>query len=103
MTGARCSIEGCTRETQKYNGWWICSVHWRKHVPPRSLRRRTYNRYFRTAKLHGWRYKGRDGKRERLDWRFERFWMHIIRAINLAEKEGAIDMAKINTMFGWDE
>jgi len=81
-------------------------VHWRRHCPPRSLRRRTYHRFFRLAKIHGWGWKGRDGRRARLDWRFEEFWTSLIRAANAVERGDEMDMTeieKINNLFGLGE
>ena len=96
----RCSIDGCTKtHTSKHDHGgaeeWICSVHWRRHCPPRSLRRRTYHRFFRIAKRHGWS--------ERLADQYWRFWDLLLRLANKAEKSDAIDMSKINKLFGWDQ
>ena len=100
----RCSIEGCEAQTARDVGSaWICSTHWRRHCPPRSLRRRAYHRFFRQAKAHGWGYKGRQGKSARLDWRYWRFWDLLVRVANAAEKSDKLDMTEINAMFGWTD
>jgi hypothetical protein len=99
----RCAIEGCTAQTGRYETTWICSTHWRKHCPPRSRRRRAYHAFFRTAKKHGWGYKGPRRNKPRLDWRFHQFWDALVRLANLAEKNGRLDETEINRMFGWTD
>lgn len=91
------------RETRKYPALWICGTHWRRHCPPRSLRRRTYHRFFRLAKLHGWGWKGDNNRHPRLDWRFDQFFANLIRIANAAEEAQQIDMTEINKLFGWTE
>ena len=75
LTRNPCAIEGCTRSRER-NGdapsldKWLCSEHWRRFVPARSLRRRTYHAFFRRAKRHGWD--------DDLKERFWRFWALLI-------------------------
>lgn len=103
----RCAINGCTAETaQDVGSAWICSTHWRRHCPPRSLRRRTYHRFFREAKKHGWDYNGPKGTSQELRWRYWKFWEMLVRLANAAEARAdfeAAEINKINTMFGWND
>lgn len=95
---AKCSIEGCNRSTKREGGgpWeWICSVHWRRHCPPRSRRRRAYLAFFRKAKRQGWD--------QMLDEQYWRFWDTLVRVANAAESAGTIDTSQINKMFGWND
>jgi hypothetical protein len=53
-----CAIQGCTKSREFKNGcWddatWVCGIHWREVCPPRSALRRTYLRFFRTARKLG--------------------------------------------------
>lgn len=90
----RCSIDGCEAHTERDVGSdWICSTHWRRHCPPRSLRRRAYHRFHRDAKRHGW-----TEKRVAQYWRF---WDTLVRAANAVKKTDKLDMTEINAMFGW--
>jgi hypothetical protein len=90
-----CSIEGCHRSTARKTSVWICGTHWKRHCPPRSLRRRTYHRYFARAKRHGWTPEIERG--------FWRFWELLVRLANAAEKRDAFDMTEINKLFGWTD
>lgn len=110
MTGSvtlTCCISGCQRiKTGVEGGQWICSIHWRRHCPPRSLRRRTYHRFFREAKRHGWDWRGADGQSSPLEAKFWRFWDALVRVANVAEASDqfeAAEVARINQMFGWTD
>jgi hypothetical protein len=102
-----CVIEGCTKHTaadgQLADNQWFCIEHWRRYVPARSLRRRTYNTYFRQAKRYGWNYRGKRGRSPRLDWRFRRFWQALVDAARRRSTEGHVDHTAINRLFGWEE
>jgi hypothetical protein len=95
-----CAIEGCqrTRKTpddgRLATDQWICSEHWRRYVPPRSLARRTYHAHFRQAKRHGW-----TDERERKFWRF---WDTLVASARRRATEGHVDEATINQLFGWN-
>lgn len=93
-----CVIEGCTRTTARSgplrNDQWICSIHWRAYVPPRSALRRAYHRFFRIAKREGWTPE--------LRRRFWRFWDGIVARVRRMSTEGTIDEKAIAEMFGWD-
>jgi hypothetical protein len=92
----RCSIDGCDAQTGRDVGSaWICSTHWRRHCPPRSLRRRAYHRFYRKAKQHGWT--------DKLRMQYWRFWEMLVRLANAAEKTDKLDMTEINAMFGWTD
>jgi hypothetical protein len=92
-----CAIEGCRRSTEaRYlaNDRWLCPEHWRRFVPPRSLRRRAYNAFFRKAKRFGWSPE--------LNAQFWRFWFSLVKSARRRSVEGSIDKASIDRMFGWD-
>ena len=91
----KCAIDGCSRSCKRGPWEWVCSVHWRRYCPPRSLRRRAYLAFFRKAKRHGWT--------ERLTAQHWRFWDTLTRAANAAESAGSIDIAEINKLFGWTD
>ena len=92
----RCAINGCDRSTGRTGTTdWICSVHWKRHCPPRSLRRRAYHRFFAKAKRHGWS--------DELNAQFWRFWDLLVRLANEAEGRAAFDMSEVNKMFGWTD
>lgn len=96
----KCAIEGCATSTKRESGSaeWLCPVHWRRHCPPRSLRRRVYHRFFRDAKKLGWT--------ERRTAQFWRFWDTLVRIANAAEAQDAFEAAevkRINEMFGWTD
>ncbi len=91
-----CAIRGCQRtKAGVQDGGWICEVHWRRHCPPRSLRRRVYHRFFRDAKRHGWT--------ERRTAQFYRFWDTLVRIANAAEARDEFDMTEVNKLFGWTD
>ena len=105
-----CAIEGCTKTTARPKlcgpddgKSWLCGVHWRIGVLPRSKLRRHYHRYFAIAKRHGW--QARIGKRchpHRVY--FWRFWLRIVLPAARARcEEGRIDVEEIHKMFGWDQ
>lgn len=108
-----CVIEGCARtraaplraDGSPYlaNNQDFCSEHWRRYVPPGSALRRAYLRFFREAKRYGWGHKGRRGKAARLDWRFRKFWLGLVKAARRRSAEGFIDEAEINRIMGWGE
>jgi hypothetical protein len=90
----RCLIEGCSRSTGRDVGSrWICGPHWRIGCPPGSPERRTYNRFFRIARKHGWS--------DQLLDRFWRFWAALEKRAQ-RRCAGDVDVAEINKMFGWD-
>jgi hypothetical protein len=99
-----CAIEGCTK-TRAANGqlhdgtWWLCSDHWRMACPPHSALRRTYLRFFRTAKKLGLSQSERWP--EALENRYWRFWSALV-ARARRKAAGDVDMAEIGKMFGWD-
>lgn len=98
LNRTKCSIDGCTRSCKRDDGrpWeWICSVHWRRYCPPRSLRRRTYLAFFRRARKYGWN--------DKLAKQYWRFWDTLVRGANRLEALGYPDMKEINKMFGWTE
>lgn len=101
--GARCSIEGCIRETSRPTQVWICSVHWKRYCPPHSRRRRAYLSFFRQAKRHGWHWRGPTGRGPTLDARFWQFWSALVRLANTVEKGDRFDMTEVNKLFGWDD
>jgi hypothetical protein len=94
----KCAVDGCSR-TRKRTGQgyqeWLCPVHWKRHCPPRSLRRRCYHRFFRDAKRHGWT--------EQRAAQFWRFWDTLCRLANQAAASNAFDTTEINKLFGWNE
>lgn len=103
-----CAIEGCTRSTpapenselpdaegRLRNDQWICGIHWKRYVPPRSARRRAYNAFFRRAKREGWH--------PQLNRKFWRFWNTLIIAARRRGAEGYVDEATIKRLFGWEE
>ena len=96
-----CAIEGCSRSTEAKHGLhggdgWFCGEHWRIVCPPHSAVRRTYNRFWRIGKKHGWD--------ETLHRRFWRFWDALVRRGRAQfEDTGSIDIAEIHRMFGWDD
>lgn len=102
-----CAIEGCTRtraapENSEFpdpfnrlrTDQWLCSTHWRRFAPPRSVRRRAYHAFFRRAKRHGW-----DNDLRRQFWRF---WDQLVKTARAKATEGSIDKTAIDKLFGWD-
>lgn len=93
-----CAIEGCKRTTaapssgELRNDQWFCGEHWRRYVPPRSLRRRLYHRFFRLAKRDGW---GDDLRR-----RFWRFWDRLVADARRRATEGDLNMDEIERIIG---
>lgn len=92
-----CAIDGCKRTTAA-DGYtasdqYLCADHWRMFCPPGSPLRRTYRRFFRTAKKYGW-----DATLRR---RFWRFWNGLIRRAR-ADRQPPLDEAEINRIMGWD-
>lgn len=103
-----CAIEGCSRTTATPKGAgpddgsrWLCSVHWKIGVPPRSMLRRQYHRYFRLAKRHGWEAKI-GSSMQPLRVRFWLFWHKLVEIARKRCSDGDIDVAEIHRMFGWD-
>lgn len=96
---AHCAVPGCPATTSRYM-YWICTRHWRMSCPPRSPQRRVYHRFFRQAKRLGLS----DGERwpPALEIRFLRFWDGLVKRAARMEREGRLDEAEINKMFGWD-
>lgn len=91
-----CSIKGCARSRAgKPREEWICSVHWRALVPPRSLLRRAYHRHQRRGRAADWSPETRRA--------FWRFWDLLVLTLNRRVSEGSIDTAEINRMFGFDD
>lgn len=93
----KCSIDGCarTRDRDKAGQEWICGEHWRRYVPPRSRRRRTYHGFFREAKRSGWTDDSYA--------RFWRFWDLIVASANARHAAGTVDVAAIHKFMGWDD
>lgn len=96
-----CAIDGCHRSTRR-NGesfsdaMWLCSVHWRALVPPRSPMRRAYRRFFRLEKKIGsWPPD--------LNEQFWRYWRLLILRARRRAAAGTIDELEINHLFGWEE
>lgn len=102
-----CAIEGCKRSTRApwreigEHGasapWlaldqWFCGDHWRALIPPRSVERRIYLRFWRRARRFGWN--------DQSSGAFWRIWARIV-AIARARAAGDIDEAEIRRMFGW--
>lgn len=107
-----CAIEGCARTRAapiSSNGFpWhaddmtLCSDHWRRYVPARSRIRRAYNSFFREAKRHSWDYRGKTGRKPRLEYRFRQFWKKLVAQARRRATEGHIDEAAICRLMGWD-
>jgi hypothetical protein len=94
-----CLIEGCTRTTAVKDGRhhcedWICGLHWRSLVPPRSKLRRTYHAHFRRAKRIGWTPETEE--------KFWRFWTLLVRQARRRADHGFVDEAEINRLMGWN-
>jgi hypothetical protein len=94
-----CAIEGCTRSTAADGrelalDQWLCSIHWRAFVPPRSRRRRAYHAFFRKAKKYGWTAD--------LRRRFWRYWRFLIASSRRRATGGNIDVTEINKFMGWE-
>ena len=93
-----CAIEGCSRtravgeDRQHATDQWMCSDHWRRFVPPRSMRRRAYHAFFRRAKRHGWS--------DELTAQFWRFWDSLVASARRRAAGGHLDIAEIERMFG---
>lgn len=100
----KCAIDGCrhTRDRGKVGTEWICAVHWRRHCPPRSRRRRAYLAFFRCAKKLATPANPR-GWDDELSRKYWRFWDTLVAVANKAEAGGTIDMTEINRLFGWEE
>lgn len=95
-----CLVEGCRRTGKAGRGeladdQLICGQHWRTYVPPGSAMRRTYRRFWRLAKKHGWTPE--------LIARFERFWRSLVRRVRARATDGFLDQREIEQMFGWSE
>jgi hypothetical protein len=93
-----CAIEGCARTTLAPNGHlrsdqWLCSEHWRRFVPARSMRRRAYHAFWRKAKRYGWN--------DKLVRQFNRFWDQLIATARAKAGGGSINKAEIDRLFGW--
>ena len=102
-----CAIEGCSRTTSadgslNTGGYWLCGTHWKIGVPPHSMLRRQYHRYFRLAKRHGWEAKI-GGSQRQLRIRFWTFWDKLVKIARERCSAGDIDIDEINRMFGWDD
>lgn len=101
-----CAIEGCTRTRaapdngQLANDQWLCGVHWRAYVPPRSKRRRAYHAFFRLAKREA--RLGGDGWPPELRVKFWRFWATLVANARRRATAGYLDEAAINREFGWE-
>lgn len=95
-----CAIEGCKRSRaapesgRLADDSWMCSEHWRRFVPPRSLRRRAYHAFWRKAKRHGWTPE--------LIEQFNRFWDTLVSAARAKSVGGTINVIEINRLFGWE-
>lgn len=102
-----CAIEGCSRSTpapentelpdplgRLRSDQWICAPHWRRYCPPRSARRRVYNRFLRLARRDGWSPE--------LYAQFWRFWGQVVRTARRKADAGTIDKAGIAKLFGWE-
>ncbi len=93
-----CAIEGCRRTTaapesgRLGSDQWLCGEHWRRFVPPRSLRRRAYHAYFRRAKREGWSPP--------LRRKFWRFWDSLVASARSRAAGGHIDKGEIERLFG---
>lgn len=99
-----CAIEGCTKSRKFEAGcWdvatWVCHIHWRQVCPPRSPLRRTYLRFYRTARKLG--LKAGDRWPGNLETRYWRFFRAIVGRYHRGVT-GFIDEAEINKLFGWD-
>lgn len=93
-----CAISGCRRTTSsEHIGYaldqWICGEHWRAYVPPRSLERRVYHRFFRQAKRHGWT--------DELELRYWRFWSCLVARARRRADDGHVNIEEINRIMGW--
>lgn len=95
-----CAVSGCSATTSRYSNW-ICSRHWRLVCPPRSAHRRAYLRFFREAKRLG--LSANERWPSQLNRRFWRFWDGLVRRAERLERDGRVDEAEINKMFGWEE
>lgn len=95
-----CAVAGCKSTTSKFKVW-ICSRHWSLCAPARSPQRRVYLRFFREAKKLG--LANNDRWPRALERRFWRFWDGLVRRAERIERDGRIDEAEINKMFGWGE
>ena len=96
----KCSVTGCPATTGRYDHW-LCSRHWRVVCPPRSPQRRVYRRFFHEAKRLG--LGPGDRWPPELERRFWRYWDGLAKRAERIEREGRIDQAEINKIFGWDE
>lgn len=95
-----CLVDGCRRtiaagRNELADDQSICGAHWRRYVPPGSPLRRTYNRFFRLARRHGWT--------PGLIRRFERFWTGMAARVRRQAAEGFVDQREIDRLFGWSE
>ena len=93
-----CAISGCKHSTSAEHighalDQWICSEHWRAYVPPRSLERRVYHRFFRQAKRYGWT--------DELQLRFWRFWSGLVARARRRADDGHVNVEEINRIMGW--
>lgn len=106
-----CAIEGCKRSTAApkdgrgipfiRDDQWLCSEHWRRFVPPRSLRRRAYRAFWRKAKRVGCTGGG-DWPAD-LERQYWRFWDQLVATARAkTDGRGYIDEREINRLFGWD-
>lgn len=106
-----CAIEGCKRSTSApkdrrgvpfiRDDQWLCSEHWRRFVPPRSLRRRAYRAFWRKAKRAG--ATGGGDWPDDLERQYWRFWDQLIATARTKASGGTLDEQEINRLFGWDE
>lgn len=92
----RCVIDDCRRTRKgKPVEEWVCPEHWRRYVPPRSLRRRAYHAFFRRAKRRGWCEKSAA--------QYWRFWDTLVSVIRAEHARGVVDMTEVNRLFGWSD
>lgn len=95
-----CAIEGCTRTRaapssgELADHQYLCGTHWRRYVPPRSRRRQAYLAFWRKAEKEGWH--------EDLRKRYWRFWDALVASARARHAAGALDVAEINRIMGWD-
>lgn len=103
-----CAIDGCarTKEAERLaNNQHICGEHWRRLIPPGSIERRIYHRFWRIAKRQA-TTENPSGWTMALARRFDRYWRALIklarRRASAAPSEEFLDEAEIKKMFGWD-
>lgn len=87
-----CIVEGCPSASTQFQSWFICGKHYRLGAPVGSPLRRALNRVRRLGRKHDWPPS--------IDQRELRLWGAIIRRATQRDRDGFLDVRKIDEILG---